>query len=122
MFLHARECDRYPETATVPASFLEPPRMMLRGYSADERIADGTWTTVETRRLVEAATAILDDPADPFVDLRSASNGCFQARVERQDRVVSRETVQVPRSHRLRIKLGKVAADSAGTRPRSASG
>lgn len=56
---------------------------MLRGYDADERIVYGTGTIVSTDRTVEKASAILDDPDVAFVDLRSASNGCFQCRVER---------------------------------------
>jgi hypothetical protein len=83
IFLHARACRRYPESGEAPASFLERPRMMLRGYDADERIVYGTGTIVETNRLVEATSAILADDVVDFVDVRSASNGCFQCRVRR---------------------------------------
>jgi len=83
IFLHAKACDRHPETSAVPESFLKRPRMMLRGYDAGERIVYGTGTVVPTDRIVETASAILDDPGVAFVDLRSASNNCFQCRVER---------------------------------------
>jgi hypothetical protein len=82
IFLHARACDRRPETSEAPRSFLLRPQMMLRGYDADERIVYGTGTIVPTDRIVETASAILGDPRVAFVDLRSASNGCFQCRVE----------------------------------------
>jgi len=83
IFLHAKTCVRHLETSGLPKSFLQRPRMMLRGYDAGERIVYGTGTAVPTDRIVETASAILDDPSVAFVDLRSASNGCFQCRVER---------------------------------------
>lgn len=55
--------------------------MMVRGYGPDERIVYGTGQVTRTDRLVEAAVKILADPRVAFVDLRSATNGCFQCRV-----------------------------------------
>jgi Protein of unknown function (DUF1203) len=84
IFLHARACSRYPETPEVPQAFLARERMMLRGYDAAERIVYGTGTIVPTDCIADTAAAILDDQAVAFVDLRSATNSCFQCRVKRK--------------------------------------
>jgi hypothetical protein len=57
--------------------------MLVRGYGADERIIYGTGVVVPSARIAETASAILDNPEVAFVDLRSASNNCYQCRVVR---------------------------------------
>jgi len=70
-------------TPTLPA-FLSSPRYILRGYSADERIVDGTGQVVPTEGLIEAATALFAArPEVMFAHIRSATNTCFHVRVER---------------------------------------
>jgi Protein of unknown function (DUF1203) len=82
IFLHAEACERYPETAEPPEAFLKRPEMMLRGYDADERIVYGTGTIVPTDRLASVASTLMDRPEVAFVHVRSATNNCFQCRVE----------------------------------------
>ena len=86
IFLHARPCDRYPESARPPTALLERAQMIVRGYGIDERIVYGTGRVVETAHIAEIASRILDDPAIAFVDVRSASNNCFFCRVVRAQR------------------------------------
>ena len=82
IFLHADACMRYPETSAPPAGFLERPAMMLRGYDVDERIVYGTGVIVPSEQLVSSAAAIVDHPNVAFVHARSATNGCFQCRID----------------------------------------
>jgi hypothetical protein len=82
IFLHADACERHPETAEPPEAFLERPQMMLRGYDADERIVYGTGAIVPTDHLASVASALLDRPEVAFVHIRSATNNCFQCRVD----------------------------------------
>jgi hypothetical protein len=59
--------------------------MIVRGYSADERIVYGTGAVVATDRIAETATALLERDDVAFVHVRSASNNCFQCRIVRGD-------------------------------------
>ena len=63
--------------------FLSRPQMIVRGYSADERIVYGTGVVVPSDRIATTAASILARSDIAFVHLRSASNNCFQCRVER---------------------------------------
>ena len=83
IFLHATPCARHPDVDRTPDMFLSRPQMIVRGYSADERIVYGTGAVVPSERIAATAAAILARPDIAFVHLRSASNNCFQCRVER---------------------------------------
>lgn len=82
IFLHARDCESYPGTSAVPDAFLRRPRMMVRGYDAGESIVYGTGAIVPTEALLESAASILSDPRVDVVHVRSATNGCFQCRID----------------------------------------
>ena len=82
IFLHAKACERYPETPEPPEGFLARPEMMLRGYDAAERIVYGTGGIVPTGELVSRAAAIVAAPNVVCVHARSATNGCFQCRID----------------------------------------
>jgi Protein of unknown function (DUF1203) len=81
IFLHASDCVRHAETSDTPAMFLAWERLLLKGYSADQRIVYGTGQVVPAAEVAAAAGHILAQPNVAFVDLRSARNNCFQARV-----------------------------------------
>lgn len=83
IFLHARACERHPEVAETPALFLKRAQILVRGYGADERIVYGTGAVVPTAETAATAARILDRPDVAFVHLRSATNNCYQCRVER---------------------------------------
>ena len=83
VFLHARQCERYTQTALPPEMFLEWEQLLVRGYTNDERIRYGTGKVVKTRSLVDECRIILSDAEIEYVHIRSASNNCFQCRVER---------------------------------------
>ena len=83
VFLCASGCGRHAETAELPAMFAGWPRLLARGYSADERIVYGTGGVRSTDELTAALAVMFEDPAVAFAHLRSASNNCYQCRVER---------------------------------------
>jgi hypothetical protein len=57
--------------------------MIVRGYSADERIVYGTGAVVATDRIEETAATLFARDDVAFVHVRSASNNCFQCRIDR---------------------------------------
>jgi len=84
IFLHAVDCPRHAETAEPPRLFLDHrERMLVRGYKADDRIKYGTGQVVPTKELATACAAIFDDPDVAYLHIRSASNNCYQCRVDK---------------------------------------
>lgn len=83
IFLHAGPCERRPDGAAPPAALLRRERAIVRGYTAEERIAEGTGAVVATADVAAAAAALLERPEVAFVHVRSATNNCFWCRVER---------------------------------------
>ncbi len=82
IFLHAERCLRYVESAQRPA-ILGSPQYILRGYNAAERIIYGTGQVVPTAAINNQAAALLERTEVAFVHVRSATNNCFQCRIER---------------------------------------
>lgn len=83
VFLCANPCARHPEAGQTPGMFLDRERYLMRGYGADDRILYGTGQIVATGDLADAAADLLDRSEVAYVHLRSASNNCFQCRIER---------------------------------------
>ncbi len=84
IFLHADRCKSYGEDAELPP-MLGSPQYIVRGYSSDERIIYGTGKVVPTAQIATYATQLLERDAVAFIHVRSASNNCFQCRIERAD-------------------------------------
>ena len=82
IFLHADACRRYEERP-IPAMLLARERILIRGYGADDRIVYGTGKVIPTADLAAAAADLLRRPEIAYAHLRSASNNCFQCRLER---------------------------------------
>ena len=83
IFLHAERCPRYAPETSVPPMFLVWPRLLIRGYGGDDRIVYGTGQIVATDELAQAADALLGRPDIAYIHARSASNNCYQCRIER---------------------------------------
>ncbi len=83
IFLHADACDRYVEEAEVPPMFLDRERLLIRAYGSDDRIIDGTGQITASANLSEATANLLERPQAAFIHVRSASNNCYQCRIER---------------------------------------
>lgn len=82
VFLCADACSA-PAVDTVPPNLGVSPDYLIKGYTADERIAYGTGAVVPQDRLEAEIAARLDDPALAFVDIRSARNNCWLMRATR---------------------------------------
>lgn len=83
IFLHAEPCERHLEGAAVPALFLERQGYLIRGYAADDRIVYGTGRIVAPAAMAAAAQAMFGNDRVAYIHVRSASNNCYQARIDR---------------------------------------
>ena len=83
IFLCAEAC-QLTATDTEPG-ILVSPDYLLKAYSADERIIYGTGQITPLNQISEYADDLLARDDVVFVDLRSAKNNCWQARLTRGD-------------------------------------
>jgi hypothetical protein len=83
IFLHAEPCPRRADSPEVPPMFLGRPSYLIRGYGRDDRIVYGTGQIVAPAAIPDAAERMLDDPRVAYVHVRSATNNCYQARIDR---------------------------------------
>jgi len=83
IFLHADTCRRHPDSEAAPRMFLEREAYLIRGYGADDRIVYGTGKIVAPAVMAEAAQEAFGDPRVRYVHVRSASNNCYQCRIDR---------------------------------------
>lgn len=79
IFVHANECQRYSATNEYPADFRNG--RVFRAYDSkyniiDAQIVDGS----EPEVVIES---LFQNPDTAFVDVRSATRGCFTFRVQR---------------------------------------
>jgi hypothetical protein len=83
IFLHAAPCPRYPETDALPPVVVARKLFLLKGYNEADRIVYGTGQLVTPAEMAEAAGALLARADVAYLHLRSATNNCFQCRIER---------------------------------------
>ena len=83
IFVHAEDCPRYDPPAGAPAMFARREAILIRGYGADDRIVYGSGKVIPTQDIEATARKILEDPRIAYLHLRSASNNCYQCRIER---------------------------------------
>lgn len=81
IFLCADECPA--PKGTLPEVLASSPDYLLKGYSSDERIVYGSGAVTSADGILSRAEALLADPAIAFVDVRSARNNCWLARIVR---------------------------------------
>ena len=82
IFLHAEPCARHEPDPEVP-KMLASPRYIVRGYGANDRIIYGSGQIVPTSDIPFAAAAMFEDPRIAYIHVRSASNNCYQCRIDR---------------------------------------
>lgn len=82
IFLCAEPCARHPEDA-APACLHTRAGVLVKGYLANDRIHYGTGRIVAPSALEAACAGILADARTAYVHVRSATNNCYQFRVER---------------------------------------
>ena len=85
IFLHAKQCARYFTAAhnEIPAVLSSSSHYLLRGYDENERIVYGTGTIVPNEDINSWADTMFGNSKVKFIHIRSASNNCYQARIER---------------------------------------
>lgn len=83
IFLCAEECDRAPESDSLPSMFRTSPDFILRGYGADDRIVYGSGAVTPTHQICGRAHELFARPEIAYVHMRSARNNCYQMRIER---------------------------------------
>lgn len=81
IFLHERDCVQ--GGGMTPPSMLASPQYLIRGYSARHRIVYGSGRIVPTPLIGEAAAQLFAHPDIAYIHVRSASNNCYQCRIER---------------------------------------
>lgn len=82
IFLHAEGCERHADDGEVP-DMLRSPQYILRGYNADDRIVYGSGHIVPTPEIPREAARMFNDARIAYVHVRSASNNCYQCRIDR---------------------------------------
>ncbi len=81
--LCADQCERHPDSDVLPVMFRNRERILLRGYTSDDRIRYGTGQVIGTMAVEQVAERILANSEIAYVHMRSASNNCYQCRIER---------------------------------------
>lgn len=82
IFLHAEPCARRPESTELPP-ILDSPRYIVRGYDDRDRIVYGSGRISETDDIVAEVEKMFEDPRITYAHVRSATNNCYQCRIER---------------------------------------
>ncbi|MEH6401760.1 MAG: DUF1203 domain-containing protein [Sneathiella sp.] len=82
IFLHAKECRAYSDVENLPAMYVPENSTLLRGYDHLERIVYGTGEVVKNTDIAKAALKILNFAGVTHVHARSATNNCFQYRID----------------------------------------
>lgn len=83
IFLHADSCARRPDSQDVPPMFFERASYLVRGYGSDDRIVYGTGKIVAPAAVAAEASEMFTDQRVSYIHVRSASNNCYQCRIER---------------------------------------
>jgi hypothetical protein len=74
---------RTPWSGKGEPPILASPDYLVKGYTAEERIRYGTGKIVPLTEVSQYAETLLEREDISFVDVRSARNNCFQARITR---------------------------------------
>lgn len=83
IFLCAQACTRYNENDQLPP-MLGSEQYILRGYDNNERIIYGTGQIIPTAQIHQHAIELFACDEVAFIHVRSATNNCFQCRIERE--------------------------------------
>ncbi len=82
IFLHAKQCEAYSKTNKLPKMYDPENQILLRGYSNEERIVYGTGQVVKNKDIEKTAQEIFATEGVKYIHARSATNNCFQYRIE----------------------------------------
>lgn len=79
VFLCADKCEP-ARPDKVPPILTTSPDYLVKGYTADERIAYGTGAIIPADEVVDRLETLLAQDGIAFADIRSARNNCWLAR------------------------------------------
>ncbi len=82
IFLCADECPRH-DPAAPPAILGARAAFLVKGYRANDRIFYGTGRITPSEEVDDYCARLLEDPEVAYVHVRSATNNCYQFRVDR---------------------------------------
>ncbi|MEP3247215.1 MAG: DUF1203 domain-containing protein [Sneathiella sp.] len=82
IFLHAAPCDAYSTQDKLPDMYVPEKEILLRGYDKHDRIVYGTGQVVQNKDVAVTAKSILATTRAHYIHARSATNNCFQYRIE----------------------------------------
>ncbi len=91
IFLHAEPCEAFRaeadpgRVAKIPPVLRDSPQYLMRGYDERQRIVYGSGAIVEKDNIEAVADLMLTKSAIEFIHVRSSTNNCWQARIERAD-------------------------------------
>ena len=83
IFLCVDECEQHTDHKSQPDYLSTRESVLLKGYTDQERIKYGTGQLVSPEDIRAVSKHILESEDVAFVDIRSATNNCFQARIHR---------------------------------------
>ena len=82
IFLCADACERHAE-ADLPELVKTRESYLVKGYTQDDRILYGTGAIVPCPDLSAYASGLLEKEEIAYVHVRSATNNCYQFRIDR---------------------------------------
>ena len=83
IFLHADPCEPYAATQSLPPRYCSVQQILIKGYRKNDRIYYGTGQIIAPSDLEETAEKLFTDPDVAYIHARSATNNCYQFRIER---------------------------------------
>ena len=72
-----------PDGFDMPDVLTISPQYLIKGYTADQRIKYGTGAIIAEAKTADRLDELFSDTELAFVDIRSAKNNCWLARVTR---------------------------------------
>ncbi len=82
ILLCADECDAFGMSSDLPSAIASRSEFILRGYSSDEVIVEGTGKVISTKELRAYAERLLARKDVASVHIRSSSNNCYFCKIE----------------------------------------
>ena len=83
IYLCAEACAPWTRGARPPV-LATSETYLLRGYDANDRIVGGTGSVIAQEQMEPHATDLLHDDRVAYIHVRSSSNNCYLARIDRQ--------------------------------------
>ncbi|WP_281995733.1 DUF1203 domain-containing protein [Ruegeria faecimaris] len=83
IYLCVEHCQRYEDLTNLPEALTASPNYLIKGYGSDDRIVYGTGIITPQAELQNAAGGIFARADVAYIHIRSASNNCYHARIDR---------------------------------------